>query len=794
MKTRFLQKILLLGLFLVIETSLFAQPANDDCANPMAITVAVDEASAIQVAGDTRATVDATTVAGPSVCSGSWYTDDVWYSFTVGATIPENGITIKTYFTGTGDDLANIGMAVYTNDCADTNRPLACFTDEPGRRDILARPECLTVGETFLVRVWSAGSPVDDSGTFMIAAFDAEPLPSEEVVVWSEIFALGLGDWTTTSGPNGTDTTDVWLWDENDIFNVVFFDPMTDFITPRGCNGAVGFPAGWYQTNETGDPAMISGPPYPIRSGQLVSPPIDCSNFTSVDVKFTSNFRGLNGTSNTNLGMLFDYSIDGGLTWSAAEDPSADLEINVFYYDLESRIYLEGAGGQSDVRLRFTYESDFYYWILDDVTVVESPTHNMRVNNFFAIPNNAQTPASQVGGLPFRGLADIQNIGLAPQTNVNLNLNIKDASGAVVHNEDLAYNTVGINSIAGNVPFENAYTLSSTPGMYTGTYSLSADSTDFVPYDNTRNFTFQVTDTVFAKETGRTRSFAPAASNWAAGAPHSWGMGNCYHIDKGGDNIFLSSVSFGITYPADLAGQSINVRLYKWDNTNGDDVVQEGERRPVGFNQYLVDGDEPDEAVINLPLRDIVSDSYPIILEDDTDYIVMVEYTAPDDQTDLFLEVSEDYDYIAQIFMNSPLGLAIDEPRWGSILAIPTDGNFDSMDYSTSTLGTDLVATIRMHIGSWPVSTENLSDDNIVNIFPNPANENITLELGLVNEAKDALIMITDIMGRTLFVQQYDRLKDEVMTFDISDYAEGAYMLNVATEEGTKTQKFIIQH
>ncbi len=152
------------------------------------------------------------------------------------------------------------------------------------------------------------------------------------------------------------------------------------------------------------------------------------------------------------------------------------------------------------------------------------------------------------------------------------------------------------------------------------------------------------------------------------------------------------------------------------------------------------------------------------------------------------------------IFMNDPLsGLMIDEPRWGPILALPADGSFASgVDYIASPsqgFGADIIGTIRMHVTPEPLTAiETLSDDNTVNVFPNPANQNVTMELGLVNTTNDAVIRIIDLTGKTLFTQQYDNLQNDILSFNVSQYAAGTYFLQLITEEGSRTNKFTVQH
>ena len=91
-------------LFLALTSvTMFAQPANDDCANAVALTVAADKASCVSVDGTT---LDATFSAAPTdICAfqGNRLPDDVWYSIDVlGVT---NGLTIELDFGSLEGDL-----------------------------------------------------------------------------------------------------------------------------------------------------------------------------------------------------------------------------------------------------------------------------------------------------------------------------------------------------------------------------------------------------------------------------------------------------------------------------------------------------------------------------------------------------------------------------------------------------------------------------------------------------------------------------------------------------------------
>ena len=176
MKNSSLQKLLFMLIALCVSTFVLAQPANDDCSTPTLMIVGVDAESCVPVEGDTRGTVDATTVTAPIVCSGSWFSDDVWFSFETDTSIPENGITVEIRLDPSSPtELLENGLAVYFN-CDSTSEPFICFSDQPGRRRAEIPAECLEPNSTILVRVWSAPEAFTNAGTFSICAFETPSL------------------------------------------------------------------------------------------------------------------------------------------------------------------------------------------------------------------------------------------------------------------------------------------------------------------------------------------------------------------------------------------------------------------------------------------------------------------------------------------------------------------------------------------------------------------------------------------------------------------------------------------
>ncbi|MEY4926131.1 MAG: Hemagglutinin precursor [Bacteroidota bacterium] len=168
------------ALFLGISSLAIAQaPTNDDCAGAIAVTIAADAASCTPT---TVSTVGATQSAEANSCSVTWFDDDVWYSFTTGATLPDS-IVVQ----GATGTITNFGMAVYDG-CGGT--ALGCFSG--ARRSLGMARAALLPNTTYLVRVWGAGVGAATQGDMTICIY-AAMLPTIPVPLLSTMSAHVFG-------------------------------------------------------------------------------------------------------------------------------------------------------------------------------------------------------------------------------------------------------------------------------------------------------------------------------------------------------------------------------------------------------------------------------------------------------------------------------------------------------------------------------------------------------------------------------------------------------------------------
>ena len=156
-------------LLFLLPVGLFAQPANDDCADAIAITVQ-DAMSVTYTAFDTRL---ATRSMPSPVCTSSSADDDIWYSFTATQDtlyFVYRNFTPTATSSGLGYDIVE-SCAGTTANC-DFSVPPANGAN--GRQLIPYNGNfataALTVGQTYLIRIFAQSNLAQATGEFAIVA------------------------------------------------------------------------------------------------------------------------------------------------------------------------------------------------------------------------------------------------------------------------------------------------------------------------------------------------------------------------------------------------------------------------------------------------------------------------------------------------------------------------------------------------------------------------------------------------------------------------------------------------
>ncbi|MGK0365552.1 MAG: hypothetical protein ACI85O_002618 [Saprospiraceae bacterium] len=526
----------------------------------------------------------------------------------------------------------------------------------------------------------------------------------------------------------------------------------------------------------------------------LITPPVDCSDKSVVFLaaehyyrKFNDNVSIMVGTdladmANWNEIPLFEnlpgnsYG-DGATNGNNAANPDA-LSVNI------SEFAANTAGVY--VAFRFVGGCD-YSWQIDDMSLTDEdprPENELRINSFFATSTAANSPLSQVDPIYF--LADIQNFGSLPQTGVTLNGKV-EFEGTEVFSADFAYGEIGVDSLAENQLFPESYTPTET-GAYTVTYTLTADNEDNVPANNVQTYNFIVSDDTFARNTSPA---GPSRIAWADGDDHTWAYGTHYHI---GDATGLYSRYLSFNVGEDSApGEIIIFQLYKWaegaDETGARDVDPE-EREVLGFILYEVTGDEDDNEIITMSFTSLTGGEN-IQLEDDTDYLLNMEFTPNDPAADIEIGFARDLDYGAVNFLH---GEFLGQIRESEFLTTTDGGDLSDSPFGTTTFGSDTSPALTWSIGdALPTSVETtLPATEKVEISPNPAVEEAIVSLDLSEMSNEVRISLIDLAGRKVVVNNLTNVQNVQHSIDVSNVLPGIYFVNVITDKGFTSRQLVV--
>lgn len=143
---------------------------------------------------------------------------------------------------------------------------------------------------------------------------------------------------------------------------------------------------------------------------------------------------------------------------------------------------------------------------------------------------------------------------------------------------------------------------------------------------------------------------------------------------------------------------------------------------------------------------------------------------------------------------NSPAVTLTGTPSGGTFYGVGMTGNTFNPAYAGT--GTQTIVYVYSGVGCSKATCEETSvstfiknytsPDNTIKIYPNPGNDNITIENSAF--AKDQTISVYDTQGQLLILQPMLQAKTNV---DITDFARGVYFVKVKTEKGMEVVKFV---
>ena len=486
-----------------------------------------------------------------------------------------------------------------------------------------------------------------------------------------------------------------------------------------------------------------------------INNPIDCSGRDMVFISVQNQYGYFSNISEAQIGIStdgvnFDYI-------TILEDVRGN-DISDAVQIVEEDIS-EFAANEAQVFIQFRWIGNFEYaWLIDDIKLFEENPQlqfDLTIETPL-IPFNYATPRSQAGAF-FFGHA-YRNNGSQPAMDLMTTLEIEGNNGDTLSTTE-ALQMSFASDAADTVGYTETFMPSDT-GVYTFSYTLSSANQDERSSDNTYAGDFLITENLFSKDDGR----GLAATQPASIVDNTWEIGNYYVIENPGQvatEAIFSVASNGNTHQ----GMDVSVLLYQITD-NGDTQFNDDDVSVVGFGSYSFT-DEVGGQLVSAPLLNFEGDT-AVTLEEGAEYLLTVQY-APD---------------MAVVYT----GL----PYFYDVATVVKNG-----DWFLGGFGPEVTALVRMRVRDEEDVTsikEPALADNKVQIFPNPVDRELTVQIALDAVSTEIRVEVMDVNGRLIRQQQLDQVQRDQVRINTSQLSEGTYMVRVRTAEGVRTERFVVQH
>ncbi len=592
-------------------------------------------------------------------------------------------------------------------------------------------------------------------------------------------FSNGLASWTTKTL---TDTIAKWVAHPAGVPELGAYNGSgTLFPSPTACNGVASFSFAKYQLQL--NPTIAQ--PYARTSGELISPTIDCSGKDFIAVDFYVLNNRLNGNNS------FSFSTDDGETWSEPEILNPAHAVNTTPVMQNIVLPLPAFTNQPKCKIKFIAEGDFYFFMLDDVTLTSKKIYSMEISSdYYGMAANYATPFNQAEAMPFT--LDIENLGNTPVDNIKVAVKVTE-NGVVepVFTDTLVYGTVGVGVRDADRIFAKEFTPESKETKYDVSFELIGDSIQKASKSN---------DFIMSKNVYSKMPINPALINgWTQATGSYYSAGNYYKIVTSewpdGQPITLDKGYAAAYVNADAGANTttiVSYDVYKWIDTNQDTVlVQPAERTLLATGSAIIEGDVDTLAI---ELFDPTDPTKKVVLPAGEHQLVVVVSLAPIDETGTRWFIGSTnpgrgdnagkYNSYA-----AALGRVFDGyPVWtGSFFTEGTADDIETRVLENSSL-TVFSPLILQDVEL--VNTVSFDASLKFKAYPVPAVQDLTVEIAFEKVQDFANILIADMSGRIVHAEKYLNVQNRNLTVDVSRFAAGVYTLQVVTETGFNSQTF----
>lgn len=603
-----------------------------------------------------------------------------------------------------------------------------------------------------------------------------------EVAIWSEDFSNGIPTgWTNTAsnmaglweyrGATTTPNTSVGSRGAYATAN----DPIT---SPTAATGFVIFDSDYLDNG--GTPGNV-GPAVAPHFASLTTSSINLASNPSVELSFYQYYRKFTGLSTGEPeapATYVSFSNDGGTTWSDRIALNRDVWVNYATAedDMVSLNVSSYIGGAANAKIRFDWDGDYYFWMIDDIELNVAPVNEIRLTPLYSGGGapaidvaNADTNysgkygmevsndlANQIKGYSFD--ANVINYGTAAQTNVKLTVNILDANNTLVTSVS---SPIKASLASGDtLTYADLNTMSSpwTAGTTAATYRIAYMVTSTEGALATDTINYSVSATHMALDRG---TFFNSFGN----ANTAFAVFNLYEFSQ---DVAVGSIRIRLA-GSTVAGGKIDVYILEtspYDRTaNPPSALLGGAASTVTISQADVTA-----GFIDVPVTDGFSDRVSLLAGT---YIFYVGFPSTTPRVSIWNDVS------------------IDQP--GGMSQYYSSSTTSTQQWYSGNLGSNTcnALAIRPLIVNSKFSVAEETLKSSVSVGPNPANDFVNVMFKDLEG--DFNLTMTDVTGRVVASEVVNVLGEVNHTVNVSSLSAGVYMLNVNSGAASVTYKISVQ-